>query len=112
MADSVLSRQASRLRLAYGTSGLRRFLEWWGGQLFALLPARLRAWLAERRDEVLVRLDAGALELAPRRRGMASDPVRVDLAQDQADVAQATRSVVAGGEEPPEVVYCLPSGRL
>jgi len=112
MADSVLSRQASRLRLAYGTSGLRRFLEWWGGQLFVLLPARVRAWLVERRDEVLVRLDASALELAPRRRGMATDAVRVELAQDQADVVQATKSVVAGGEEPPEVVYCLPSGRL
>ncbi|HET7844151.1 MAG TPA: PilN domain-containing protein, partial [Xanthomonadales bacterium] len=40
------------------------------------------------------------------------DPVRVDLAQDPADVANATRAVVAAGEEAPDVVYCLAPGRL
>jgi general secretion pathway protein L len=112
MADSVLSRQLSRVRIAYGTSGLRRFLEWWGAELVALLPARVRAWLAERRDEVCARLEAGQLVLSRRRRGVAGEPVHIDLAQDAADVARASRAVVSGGEEQPDVVYCLAPGRL
>src|SRR5205085_9748048 len=111
MAESVLSRQASRLRLAYGTSSLRRFLEWWGSELFALLPPRVRALLSERRDEVCVRLDAGAVLLTPRRRGAPGEPVLVELAQDPADVASATRAVVTAAEEQPDVIYCLPPGR-
>jgi general secretion pathway protein L len=112
MADSVLSRQLSRVRIAYGTSGLRRFLEWWGAELVALLPARVRAWLAERRDEVCVRLEDGALLLSRRHRGVAGEAQRVELAQDAAEITRETRAVLAGGEEQPDVVYCLAPGRL
>lgn len=112
MADMVLGRQLSRLRVVYGSSSLRRFLDWWGGELVALLPARVRAWLAERRDEVCVRLEPGALLLEPRRRGVRGEPVRVDLAQDSAEIARATRAVVVAGEELPDVVYCLAPGKL
>jgi general secretion pathway protein L len=54
MSESIFSKRIARWRLAYRNSGLRRFLEWWGGELAALLPERVRSLLVERRDELRV----------------------------------------------------------
>ena len=54
MPDNILSKRLARWRTAYRNSGLRRFLDWWGQELAALLPERLRSALVERRDELRV----------------------------------------------------------
>lgn len=41
-----------RLKLAWSRSPVPGFLRWWGGELAALLPARMRAWL-QRGPDVL-----------------------------------------------------------
>lgn len=54
MPDNLFSKRIARLRSTYRNSGLRRFLEWWGGELAALLPVRLRDQFVERRDEIRI----------------------------------------------------------
>lgn len=54
MPENILSKRFARWRLAYRNSGLRRFLDWWGGELAALLPERARNLLVERRDELRI----------------------------------------------------------
>jgi len=60
MPDNIFSKRFARWRTAYRNSGLRRFLDWWGRELAALLPGRVRSALVERRDELRVmRSEAG-----------------------------------------------------
>lgn len=108
MVDSVLDRQLVRLRVAYAASPLRRFLVWWSGELLALLPARVRAWLTERREEVCARLEPGRIVL----RHQDGEAVELSLAQDADALRAAIARALQRGEETPDVVYCLPAGRL
>lgn len=107
MAEFALTRQLTRLQLAYERSAARRFLAWWGRELSALLPARVAAWFAERRPEWRLRLDADALVLEsdgePRRfpRGDAQDESRAALA-----------GLLQSREEPPALVLLLPRARV
>jgi general secretion pathway protein L len=110
MSESVLARQAARLRMAYAASPLSRFLTWWGRELAALLPARARAALAERRDEVLLAVEADAVRVE--RRGRApSAPEALPRADAEVLRAELARRV-DGGEEPPRVLLCLPAPRV
>jgi len=54
MPNNIFSKRLARLRIAYRNSGLRRFLEWWGSELAALLPVRVRNQFVERRDEIRI----------------------------------------------------------
>ena len=54
MPENILSKRLARWRSAYRNSGLRRFLEWWGSELAALLPQRVRDRFVERRGEILI----------------------------------------------------------
>ncbi len=111
MSESVVARQAARLRMAYAASPLSRFLTWWGGELARLLPARVRALLAERRDEVLLGLAPDALQIERRGRhplAQASLPREGDAAALRAAIAQR----IDGQEDPPQVLLCLPPERV
>jgi general secretion pathway protein L len=108
MAESVLSRQLARLRVAYAASPIKRFLTWWGSELLALLPARVRATFADRRDEVLLRLDADALSL--QRRGR--EPVSFARSGDVDEIRPQIERLTMDGEEPPRVVFALPTSRV
>jgi len=54
MPENILSKRLARWRSTYRNSGLRRFLGWWGGELAALLPERVRDRFVERRGEILI----------------------------------------------------------
>lgn len=54
---SASAQSLERMKLAWSRSPLPVFLRWWGGELAALLPARLRAWL--QRGPGVLRLSAG-----------------------------------------------------
>jgi general secretion pathway protein L len=111
MSESVLARQAARLRMAYAASPLARFLTWWGRELAGLLPAQLRALLAERRDEVLLTMDAAAITVERRgREARAAESFArgADAAELRAELARR----LDGGEEPPRVLLCLPAARV
>lgn len=111
MSESVVARQAARLRMAYAASPLNRFFTWWGGELAALLPARVRKLLAERRDEVLLALAPDAVRIERRGRhpmAPASLPRDGDIDALRAAVAQR----IDGHEDPPQVLLCLPPERV
>lgn len=111
MPESILSRQATRLRLAWEASPLRRFLHWWGRELVAALPARVREVFAERRPELLVAIDAERVryrrigpeagEVATLELGNGPDLARGELARE------LTRE-----QTPPRVVLCIPEQRV
>jgi general secretion pathway protein L len=111
MPESVLARQAGRLRMAYAASPLSRFLTWWGRELAGLLPARVRALLAERRDEVLLGLDAGSLWLERRGR-RALERQRFDRGGDAGELRAALAAATRDDEEPPRVLLALPAARV
>jgi general secretion pathway protein L len=111
MPESVLARQAGRLRIAYAASPLSRFLAWWGRELARLLPARARALLAERRDEVLLGLDGDALWLERRGRRVLARQ-RLERAGDGADLRSAIAAATRDDEQPPRVLLALPAARV
>jgi general secretion pathway protein L len=111
MPESVLARQAGRLRIAYAASPLSRFLTWWGRELARLLPARARALLAERRDEVLLGLDGDALWLERRGRRMLARQ-RLERAGDGTDLRGAIAAATRDDEQPPRVLLALPALRV
>ncbi len=80
-----------RMKLAWSRSLLPGFLRWWGGELAALLPVRLRAWL-QRGPEVLW-LDAGPAALGVRRARtqawVASIPTDLPVEVQRANFVQA-----------------------
>src|SRR6187402_3506195 len=111
MQDTALDRQLARLRLAYARSRLQRFLTWWGRELAPLVPARVRGWFVEQREEVLLRVEAGQLVMA-RLRDDGVHELRFDLAQPEETVSADVARELARSEEAPAVVLCLPAGRV
>lgn len=106
MADSPITRPLARLKLAYAHSGVRRFLIWWGRQLAPLVPARVRGWFVEHRDELLVRVEDDALVVC-----RASEPPEAErrIARSEPEDVQraALQRELAVSEERPEVVFCI-----
>lgn len=111
MTESVLDRQLARVRVAYATSPLARFFDWWWGQLRPLLPAKVQAWLSESRDEVLVTLSAERVDLAWNGRS-ARAPASLERAVEQDLLKRDLAAYLAGTEEPPAIVLTLPPGRV
>jgi general secretion pathway protein L len=111
MTESVLDRQLARVRVAYATSPLARFFDWWWGQLRPLLPAKVQAWLSESRDEVLVTLSAERIDLAWNGRS-ARPPASLERAVEQDLLKRDLAAYLSGTEEPPAVVLTLPPGRV
>ncbi|HVF35775.1 MAG TPA: PilN domain-containing protein [Candidatus Saccharimonadia bacterium] len=106
MADSPVTRTLARIRLAYARSRFRRFLTWWARELSPLVPARVRDWLVERRDELIVRVDDEAVVL--RRASEAPDAARVVPRNEPEDVQRAAiLRELDRAEERPEVVFCI-----
>lgn len=109
MSESVLTSQLARLRVAYAGTSLHRFLTWWGRELAAMVPARVREWFVERREEVRAGIEGGELVLAP---AAPAEPVRIALAPDAAAARPAVAQALVREEEPPAVVLALPAARV
>lgn len=99
-----------RFRLAWSRSRARPFLRWWGGELAALLPARLRAWLRRGPDVLWLEATPDALAVRRARTGdvLAEIPAALPAAAQRAAFASACagsdpddrrlRLVVAAGD--------------
>ena len=111
MQESVLDRQLARLRLAYARSRTQRLLSWWGRELAALLPERVRGWFVERREEVLLRVEGGQLVLL-RGRGDEVQELRFDLAHADENLRTDVARELGRSEEAPAIVLCLPAARV
>lgn len=108
MSESIFSKRLARWRLAYRNSGLRRFLEWWGGELAALLPERVRALLVERRDELRVQRQSDGSWHLERRPGRGDEDSQVLAADAPTEAWQAAVSRLRGrSETPAELVFLL-----
>lgn len=83
MPENIFSTRITRWRSAYRNSGLRRFLGWWGGELAALLPERVRDQFVERRGQILIEREADGSWNLTRMPGM-DDADRRNLAADAA----------------------------
>jgi general secretion pathway protein L len=111
MTESVLDRQLARVRVAYAASPLKRFLDWWWAQLEPLLPARVRAWLAESRDEVLLTVHADRIDLRWRGR-VAKAPGSLERGIDPELLKRDLAAYLSGSEDPPAVILALPPGKV
>ncbi len=108
MPDNLFSKRIARLRSTYRNSGLRRFLEWWGGELAALLPARVRDQFVERRDEIRIeKATEGGFTLA--RAPATTDADAHHLAADAVteDWQSALTALRARSEVPADLVLVL-----
>lgn len=108
MPDNIFSKRFARWRTAYRNSGLRRFLDWWGRELAALLPERVRSALVERRDELRVmRPEAGGWLV--RRVPGASEADQIELPAEAVaeDWQSAIARLRARSEVPADLVYVL-----
>ena len=109
MSESVLTSQLARLRVAYAGTALHRFLTWWGRELAALVPVRVRDWFMERREEVRAGIDGGELVLTP---PAPATPVRIALVPEAAAARPLVAQALVRDEEPPAVVLALPGARV
>lgn len=109
MSESVLTSQLARLRVAYAGTALHRFLTWWGRELAALVPVRVRDWFMERREEVRAGIEGGELVLTP---PAPATPVRIALVPEAAAARPLVAQALVRDEEPPAVVLALPGARV
>ena len=109
MSESVLTSQLARLRVAYAGTALHRFLTWWGRELAALVPVRVRDWFMERREEVRAGIEGGELVLTP---PAPATPVRIALVPEAAAARPLVAQALVRDEEPPAVVLALQGARV
>ncbi|HQW82106.1 MAG: PilN domain-containing protein [Rhodanobacteraceae bacterium] len=108
MPDNILRKRLARWRSAYRNSGLRRFLDWWGQELAALLPERVRSALVERRDELRIEAVAEGgwtIQRMPGDREADRIILPVDAAQE--DWQSAVTRLRARSEVPADLVLVL-----
>ncbi|MEO7478864.1 MAG: PilN domain-containing protein [Lysobacteraceae bacterium] len=107
-----LSVPLHRARARYARSPLRRFLNWWGGELATLLPASWRALFAEAQARVLYVVTADALEIHIEDSGR--DLLLRSIALEQSDVDLAAQVDAALGASRVERArwLLLPGGQV
>ncbi|MGH8184849.1 MAG: PilN domain-containing protein [Rhodanobacteraceae bacterium] len=86
-----------RIKLAWSRSPLPGFLRWWGGELTALLPTRVRAWLQRGPDVLWLSVNANALGAKRVRTGAVLATIAAEL---PADVQRATFAKACAGSDP------------
>lgn len=84
-----------RMKLAWSRSPLPGFLRWWGGELTALLPARMRAWLQRGPDVLRLTMDADVLLVKRARTGdlLATIPAELPVEAQRAAFTSACAGI-------------------
>jgi general secretion pathway protein L len=84
-----------RMKLAWSRSPLPGFLRWWGGELAALLPVRLRAWLQRGPDVLWLSMGPAALGVTRARTRAVLATIAADLPVEvqRANFAQACAGI-------------------
>ncbi len=95
MALASVAPGLDRVKLAWRRSPVPGFLHWWGGELVALLPARLRAWLLRGPDVLLLSVRENALRVRRARTGelLAEIPASLSADAQRAAFAQACAGI-------------------
>jgi general secretion pathway protein L len=86
-----------RMKLAWSRSPLPGFLHWWGGELTALLPVRIRAWLQRGPDVLRLTITHDALLVKRARTG---DVLATIPAEAPAEVQRAAFKSACAGIDP------------
>ncbi len=86
-----------RTKLAWSRSPLPGFLRWWGGELAALLPVRIRTWLQRGPDVLWLGVSPAALSVKRARTGLVLASIPVEL---PAEVQRATFASACAGIDP------------
>lgn len=110
MIQDFLNDQLATLRGRYRSSGLKTFIDWWFGELSALLPAHFRERLVPPRPTVLLVPDASGQELSVWRGGEAVKQLdRFGMAEDlQLLKGRWQEALTEFDEGQPEIRLCLP----
>jgi len=112
MSDSILVKRWARLRSAYRSSALSRFLDWWGRELLALVPQRLLGLFTEQRDELRVFQRADMWRVERLHRGAVVDALDVPADADQQSMTDLVRAFVAKADGKADLVLGLPEKKL
>lgn len=86
-----------RMKLAWSRSPLPGFLHWWGGELAALLPVRIRAWLQRGPDVLRLTMGPDGLLVKRARTGDALATIPAGL---PAEVQRTTFTSACAGIDP------------
>ncbi|MDE2496983.1 MAG: PilN domain-containing protein, partial [Xanthomonadaceae bacterium] len=86
-----------RMKLAWSRSPLPGFLHWWGGELAALLPVRIRAWLQRGPDVLRLTMGPDGLLVKRARTGDALATIPAGL---PSEVQRATFTSACAGIDP------------
>jgi general secretion pathway protein L len=95
--DLVSPQSLERIKLAWSRSPLPGFLRWWGGELVALLPRRLRAWVQRGPDVLWLSVNPTELGATRVRTGAVLATIAADL---PADVQRVTFAKACAGTDP------------
>jgi len=86
-----------RMKLAWSRSPLPGFLRWWGGELTALLPVRIRAWLQRGPDVLRLTMTPDALLV---KRARTADVLATIPAEASVEVQRTTFKSACAGIDP------------
>lgn len=91
------AQSVERVKLAWSRSPLPGFLRWWGGELAALLPTRIRKWLQRGPDVLWLSVSPTTVGAKRVRTGAVLATIPADL---PADVQRATFAKACTGSDP------------
>ncbi|TAM93988.1 MAG: fimbrial assembly protein [Rhodanobacteraceae bacterium] len=105
------AQSVERIKLAWSRSPLPGFLRWWGGELAALLPTRLRRWLQRGPDVLWLSVSPTTVGAKRVRTGAVLATIPADL---PAEVQRATFAKACVGSDPDDrrLVLVVSSGSV
>ncbi len=112
MSDSIITKRLAKLRSAYRSSSLCRFLDWWGRELLALVPARLLGFLSEQRDEMRLFQRDGMWRIERLHRGEIREVLDIPADADQQSMLDLLRGFIAKAEGKADLVLGFPERQL
>lgn len=112
MSDSILTKRLAIWLSAYRNSQLHRFLNWWGKELLALVPARLLHLFTEQRDEMRLFQRDGMWRIERLHVGQVVDSLDVPPEADQQAKLDLLRGFVLKSEGKADLVLVMPERQV
>lgn len=112
MSDSILTKRLAIWLSAYRNSQLHRFLDWWGKELLALVPARLLHLFTEQRDEMRLFQRDGMWRIERLHARQIVDSLDVPPEADQQAKLDLLRGFVLKAEGKADLVLVMPERQV
>lgn len=112
MSDSILAKRLAIWLSAYRNSQLYRFLDWWGKELLALVPARLLHLFSEQRDEMRLFQRQDMWRIERLHGGQVVDSLDVPADADQQARLDLLRGFVLRSEGKADLVLGIPERQV